>query len=121
VDWTHDARGIAPGLPKTITLSQEDGYDKMVNRYSPEVCARAVWMVLEHQGSYETRVGTIAAIAPKVGCIPQILGERVKQAEQNSGRRDRVMTGSRRSAERTESCSGSARVCPLPDSSTQYR
>jgi len=28
---------------------------KMANRYSPEVRARAVRMVFEHQGSYETQ------------------------------------------------------------------
>ena len=49
---------------------------KMVNRYSPEVRARAVRMVFEHQGSYETQAGTIAAIAPKIGCIPQTLSDR---------------------------------------------
>ena len=36
---------------------------KMANRYSPEVRARAVRMVFEHQGSYETQAGAIAAIA----------------------------------------------------------
>lgn len=46
---------------------------KMANRYSPEVRARAVRMVFEHQGSYETQAGAIAAIAPKIGCIPQTL------------------------------------------------
>jgi len=30
---------------------------KMANRYSPEVRARAVRMVFEHQGSYETQAG----------------------------------------------------------------
>ena len=39
----------------------------MVNRYSPEVRARAVRMVFEHQGSYETQA--IAAIAPKIGSV----------------------------------------------------
>lgn len=33
---------------------------KMANRYSPEVRARAVRMVFEHQGSYETQAGAIA-------------------------------------------------------------
>lgn len=47
--------------------------NKMANRYSPEVRARAVWMVLEHQSSYETQGAAIAAIAPKIGCIPQTL------------------------------------------------
>jgi hypothetical protein len=31
---------------------------KMANRYSPEVRARAVRMMFEHQGSYETQVNT---------------------------------------------------------------
>ena len=43
---------------------------KMANSYSSEVRARALRMVFEHQGSYETHAGTIAAIAPKIGCIP---------------------------------------------------
>ena len=54
---------------------------KMTNRYSPEVLTRAVRMVFEHQGSYETQAGAIAAIAPKIGCTPQTLREWVKQAD----------------------------------------
>ena len=65
---------------------------KMANRYSPEVRARAVKMVFEHQGAYETQAGAIAAIAPKIGCIPQTLREWVKQAEKDSGLRDGVTT-----------------------------
>jgi len=61
---------------------------KMANRYSPEVRARAVRMVFEHRGSYETQAGAIAAIAPKIGCIPQTLREWVKQAGKDSGLRD---------------------------------
>jgi transposase-like protein len=68
---------------------------KMANRYSPEVRARAVRMVFEHQGSYETQAGAIAAIAPKIGCIPQTLREWVKQAEKDSGMRDGVTSEER--------------------------
>lgn len=46
---------------------------KASNRYSPEMRARAVRMVLEHQGSSETQSAAIAAIAPKIGCIPETL------------------------------------------------
>lgn len=46
---------------------------KMANRYSPEVRARAVRMVFEHQGSYETQAGAIAAIAPKIVPSPDFL------------------------------------------------
>ena len=68
---------------------------KMANRYSPEVRARAVRMVFEHQGSYETQAGAIAAIAPKIGCIPQTLSGWVKQAEKDSGMRDGVTSEER--------------------------
>jgi transposase-like protein len=68
---------------------------KMANRYSPEVSARAVRMVFEHQGSYETQAGAIAAIAPKIDCVPQTLSGWVKQAEKDSGTRDGVTTKER--------------------------
>ncbi len=68
---------------------------KMANRYSPEVRARAVRMVFEHQGSYETQAGAIAANAPKIGCIPQTLNGWIKQAEKDSGMRDGVTTAER--------------------------
>ena len=58
------------------------------NRYSPEVRERAVRMVFEHQGSYETRGATVAAIAPKIGCIPETLWSWVRQSEKDSGARD---------------------------------
>ena len=35
--------------------------------------ARAVRMVLEHRGSFETQSAAVAAIAPKIGCIPTTL------------------------------------------------
>lgn len=67
----------------------------MANRYSPEVRARAVRMVFEHQGSYATQSGAIAAIAPKIGCIPQTLRGWVLQAEKDSGLRDGVTSEER--------------------------
>lgn len=66
---------------------------KMVNCYSPEVRARAVRMLFEHQGSYETQVRAVAAIAPKIGCIPQTLyspdAARMGQAGQEGPRNAR--------------------------------
>ena len=61
---------------------------KMANRYSPEGRACAVRMVFEHQDSYETQAGAIAAIAPKAVWIPWTLRSWVMQAEKNSGMRD---------------------------------
>ena len=52
-------------------------------------------MVFEHQGSYETQAGAIAAIAPKIGCIPHTLREWVKQAGKDSGMRDGVTSEER--------------------------
>ncbi|EYV45730.1 hypothetical protein BX45_07255 [Escherichia coli O145:NM str. 2010C-3510] len=37
-------------------------------RFSPEVRQRAVRMVLESQGEYDSQWATICSIAPKIGC-----------------------------------------------------
>ncbi len=58
---------------------------KMANRYSPEVRARALRMVLEHQSSYDTQGTAIAAIAPKIGCIPQTLAGWLRKAAKDAG------------------------------------
>ena len=68
---------------------------KTSNRYSPELRARAVRMVLEHQGSYETQSAAVAAIAPKFGCIPETLRVWVRQAEKDSGARDGATSAER--------------------------
>jgi transposase len=68
---------------------------KTSNRYSPEMRARAVRMVLEHQGSYETQNAAVAAIAPKIGCIPETLRIWVRHAERDSGVRDGVTSAER--------------------------
>jgi transposase len=68
---------------------------KMANRYLPEVRTRAVRMIYEHQGSYETQQGAIVAIAPKIGCIPQTLREWAKQTEKDNGMRYGVTTEER--------------------------
>ena len=44
------------------------GKDNRANRYSPDTRARAVRMVLDNQGSYESQAAAIKAIAPKIGC-----------------------------------------------------
>ena len=68
---------------------------KTSNRYSPEMRARAVRMVLEHQGSYETQSAAVVAIAPKIGCIPETLRVWVRQAERNSGAREGATSAER--------------------------
>ena len=68
---------------------------KTSNRYSPEMRRRPVRMVLEHQGSYETQSAAVAAIAPKIGFIPETLRVWVRQAERDSGMRDGATSAER--------------------------
>ncbi|EFP6884957.1 transposase, partial [Shigella sonnei] len=42
-------------------------------RFSPEVRQRAVRMVLESQGEYDSQWAAICSIAPKIGCILETL------------------------------------------------
>ncbi len=50
-------------------------------RFSPEVRQRAVRMVLESQGEYDSQWATICSIAPKIGCTPETLRVWVRQHE----------------------------------------
>jgi len=56
-------------------------------RYSPEVRARAVRMVLEHAGEYGSQWGAISSIAGKIGCTAETLRRWVRQAERDEGLR----------------------------------
>lgn len=56
---------------------------KTSNRYSPEMRAPAVRMVLEHRCSYQTQSAAVSAIAPKIGCILRTLRAWVRQAERD--------------------------------------
>ena len=62
------------------------------NKLSPEVRERAVRMVQEHGGEYESLWAAVESIAPKIGCVPQTLLTWVKQQEVDTGARDGVTT-----------------------------
>ena len=64
-------------------------------KFSPEVCERAVRMVLEHRGEHPSQWAAIVSIAAKIGCTAQTLNEWVKKADVDSGRKPGVTSDER--------------------------
>jgi transposase-like protein len=65
---------------------------KTTNKFSAEVRARAVRMVLDHEGDHASRWAAVVSIATKIGCTPQTLNEWVKKSDVDSGRKPGLTT-----------------------------
>lgn len=63
---------------------------KKSTKFSLEVRERAVRMVQGHRGEYSSLSAAIESIAPKIGCVPPTLNDRVRRHDIDSGSRETV-------------------------------
>lgn len=75
---------------------------KKGTRYSPEMQERAVRMVFEHQGEYESEWAAINSIAGKIGCTAETLRRWLRQTEIDQGRRNGLTTSEREKLKQLE-------------------
>lgn len=68
---------------------------KTSKRYPVEVRERAVRMVLEHEGEYDSQWAAITSVASKLGMTPETLRKWVRRAEIDGGLRSGVTTEER--------------------------
>src|SRR4029078_3224189 len=59
---------------------------KHIPPYAPEVRARAVRMVFDHQGEHASQAAAISSIAAKIGCAPETFCW-VRHTARDQGRR----------------------------------
>jgi len=71
---------------------------KTLTRYSAEVRARAVRMVLDHQADYASQWAAISSIATKIGCTAETLRRWVRRDDARAGSDQGAGTGEPRTA-----------------------
>ncbi|EFC4207607.1 hypothetical protein E6D12_24120, partial [Escherichia coli] len=86
----------APGILETKLPEKEVNRMTKNTRFSPEVRQRAIRMVLESQGEYDSQWAAICSIAPKIGCTPKTLRVWVRQHERDTGGGDGGLTTAER-------------------------
>ena len=59
-------------------------------KFSPELRERAIRLVSEQRGEYESQWAAVVSVAGKVGCTPQTLLTWVRQHERDTGQRTGV-------------------------------
>ena len=64
-------------------------------RYPAEVRERAVRMVFEHAGDYDSQWSAIISIAGKIGCAPETLRKWIRRAEVDTGLREGLTSADR--------------------------
>ena len=65
------------------------------SRYSRELRERAVRLVLDQQGEYDSEWETMRSIATKISCTAETLRKWVRRVEVDTGRRDGVTSDER--------------------------